>query len=65
MAGGRKILILLLALVFAGTSTACHLYVDGKPLTTEEVNRQLAERYGAGNYQLKQLDRDHWQVALP
>ena len=65
MAGGRKILILLLALVFAGTSTACHLYVDGKPLTTEEVNRQLAERYGVGNYQLKQLDRNHWQVALP
>lgn len=65
MAGGRKILILLLALVFAGTSTACHLYVDGKPLTTEEINRQLAERYGVGNYQLKQLDRNHWQVALP
>ena len=65
MAGGRKILILLLALVLAGISSACHLYVDGKPLTTEEVNRQLAERYGVGNYQLKQLDRDHWQVALP
>lgn len=61
----KKAAAFLLSITIIFTCAACHLYVDGKPLTTEELRSRLADRYGEGNFVVKQIDSDNWEVSLP
>ena len=61
----RRTAAVLLIMGLMSVCAACHIYVDGHPLTTEELRQRLEEQYGAGNYELRQVDKDHWEVSLP